>query len=249
MNRCSEPHYRELLGAHALGACPADEAADVADHLRQCAACAGELAELSFGRNVLLTAVRPAAPSPAAKRALMEQVRAEAALFDAARARAARPASSGAATWRAKRQAGRRWAVGPALALASVLVIAALGGVLAERTLNGVEPARPARVVMAQVDQRLAPGGRATVELDGDGERLVVTGLPPAGRDRVYQVWLRSERQAPRPTDALFSPDTRGSAAIELPADARDADELLVTSEPAGGSRLPTREPLLTASL
>lgn len=246
MNGCTEPRYRELLGAHALGACPPNEAVGLAEHLRKCRVCGQELAKVSSGRDVLFTAVHPAAPSPATKHALMQQIRAEATLFEAARTRDAKPAPSRAATWRAKRQAGRRWALGPALALASVLAVAAIGGVLAGRALNGSETAK---VVAAQVDERLAPDARASVELDADGERLVVAGLPPAGRDRVYQVWLRSEREAPRPTDALFSPGPGGSAAIELPADVRDADELLLTSEPAAGSKVPTREPVLTATL
>jgi hypothetical protein len=110
---------------------------------------------------------------------------------------------------------------------------------------SGPEP----RVLTGQVDPEAGAGASARLRLEADAARLEVRGLPPAGEGRAYQVWLRSGDAAPVPTRALFRVGRDGDASVAVPGDLARVDQVLVTSEPARGSRLPTREPVLSVSL
>lgn len=76
-----------------------------------------------------------------------------------------------------------------------------------------------------------------------------MSNLPPAPGNRVYQVWLHRPGRAPDPTDALFSVERHGHATVAVPGDLEGVEEVLVTAEPPGGSRVPTRTPILSARL
>ncbi len=78
---------------------------------------------------------------------------------------------------------------------------------------------------------------------------LIARGLPAPPSGRVYQVWLKRPGHAPEPTSALFTPSRDGTATATVPGLGDDVDQVLVTDEPMGGSRMPTREPLISASL
>jgi hypothetical protein len=82
-----------------------------------------------------------------------------------------------------------------------------------------------------------------------DSTKLVVAGLrmPPPGR--IYQVWLdRDNGTAPEPTEALFSV-RKGRASVNVPGDLSGVKRVLVTDEPAGGSEVPTRQPVIAATM
>lgn len=104
------------------------------------------------------------------------------------------------------------------------------------------------RTVVARVD---APGAKARVRVTAEGAKLEVFHMPPAPKGRVYQVWLHrgGARTPPVPTDALFSVSRDGDASVDVPGDLRDVDAVLVTDEPPGGSRRPTRAPVIRAPL
>jgi anti-sigma-K factor RskA len=97
---------------------------------------------------------------------------------------------------------------------------------------------------------QLAPKGAKAQLVVRDGESTLQTrGMPSPGRGRVYQVWLKRHGQAaPQPTDALFGVSHDGSGSTAVSGDLADVDAVLVTSEPAGGSRAPTRQPVLSFS-
>jgi len=253
-------HCQELLGAYVLGACSRQESEQIAKHLAECAYCALDARRLSAATGALLADVVPVHAPAQVKDRVMAQVRADASLFDAARARErdASPRGAPAAAWwqrlRGRDSArgrhsppGRRWLSAPAVAFAAALLIAVVGGGLVLAELRN-EP-EDIRIRTAQIDHALAPGASARLELQGDQARLRVVGLPAPGRGRVYQVWMRAEREAPRPANATFAVDMRGRGVAELPAAVTDADQLLVTSEPQGGSPLPTRPPVLQVDI
>jgi hypothetical protein len=246
MTRCADPDLGELLAPYLLGSCTDIEAARVAEHLRDCPSCAREAARLRPARDALMFAVTPTAPTPELKARVMAAVEAEARLFAAAHSPVA-PASARTPAHRRGRRLLERWrAPVPAWALAGcVLALVALGAVLT--TAVDRRPA-PTREIVAQVDAAQAPAGRARVSIDGDRAVLDVQGLPPAGRGRTYQVWLATGTSPPRPTRALFAVAS-GRASVALPADTHRADEVLVSSEPRGGSRAPTRAPVVTVPL
>lgn len=243
MSDCPDPSLHDLLGPYALGACPPGERDVVRAHLDACPSCARELAELGAVREALLTAA-PAEPAPPELKArVMRQVQAEAELF-----RAARPAAREADPAPAGRRFGlrRRVPLGAAAAAAAALALAA--GVTGALIAGGDEPGTPpSRTVAAQVDPAVAPGAHAALVTTGDQARLVVDGLPSPGRSRVYQVWLQSGDEPPRPAGALFGVSRDGRGATVLPDGLRGVDRVLVSSEPAGGSLQPTRAPVLSA--
>ena len=126
------------------------------------------------------------------------------------------------------------------VAACSVLLLA---GVVASGGLGSE------RVVTALVEPSLAPGGSAEVRLDDGSARLEVAGLPGAGPGRRYQVWTSTGDAAPRPTAARFAVDAAGVGAVDIPVSLDGVDRVLVTSEPAAGSRRPTRAPVLRVEL
>jgi hypothetical protein len=129
------------------------------------------------------------------------------------------------------------------LAASVALAIGIGGGALLSGGDGGVTP----RTVVARVD---APGAAAHVRVTSDGAKLVVSGMPAPPAGRVYQVWLRhGAGTTPKPTDALFSVSRHGDATVDVPGELDGVDAVLVTDEPDGGSRLPTRAPVITARL
>jgi anti-sigma-K factor RskA len=250
MMPCTGGPLGELVASYLLGSCTESEAADLEQHLESCPKCARAVEQLRPSRDALLVAVPPVSPSPALKARVMAAVDAEARLFAAARSPVERtPADRSTETPGGERR--RRWldrwrAPVPAWALGCCLIaLLALGALVATGLDRG--PA-PGREIVARVDARQAPAGRATIRITSADATLNVQRFPAPGRGRVYQVWLVTGATAPRPTRAMFGVDA-GRASVDLPPEAQDADELLVTSEPRGGSRSPTRPPVLSAPL
>ena len=81
----------------------------------------------------------------------------------------------------------------------------------------------------------------------GDGRAvLMAEDMPSASEDEVYEAWLLHDG-VPEPA-GIFEPHD-GAAAMPIEGSVEGADAVAVTLEPAGGSSLPTSEPLLTATL
>src|SRR5215207_9572788 len=70
---------RDLLGAFALGAVDAEEAATVRAHLATCAECQAEMSELWLAVDSLPDLVEPLAPSPALRDRIAAAIAADAA--------------------------------------------------------------------------------------------------------------------------------------------------------------------------
>lgn len=212
-----------LLGAH-------DDPAAFRTHASGCAACQTELTRLRPVSEALATAT-PDLRAPAdMRRRVLDRVEAEAALLGAAGAEADRPSRRGS---RAAR---------PALALATVslLAAAALAVALLSSSSSSVHT----------TDASLAPAGASALLRQGAGHaEVVVTHMPQAPRGKVYEVWLKPPNSPPQPTDALFSVTSDGRGSVNVPASLRHVSEILVTSEPVGGSSHPTSAPLLAFKL
>jgi hypothetical protein len=226
--------------SYVLRAMPDGEWEVYQEHLARCPPCAEKVAELRFVADALLSGV-PQLSAPALVRGrVMAIVRAESELLRAAGHGADRPASEPAPR-------RRRWPSLrplPAIALASVaLAVGIGGGALLSGGDGGVTP----RTVVAHVDPA---GAAAHLRMTSDGAKLVVSGMPAPPEGRVYQVWLRrGAGTTPKPTNALFSVSRAGDASVDVPGKLDGVDAVLVTDEPAGGSTLPTRAPVITASL
>ncbi|MBA2636767.1 MAG: anti-sigma factor [Solirubrobacterales bacterium] len=234
MSGCTDPRLGELLDARVLGACPPEEAHTVDAHVLNCPYCAGRAPGLRGARQALLADVPLVAPGPELRDRVMAQVREDARLFGELR-----PAPRVAPRHRRRLVA----------VLTATGVLAATGaiGLLAGTAL--VEPDRPQQVISAALTPQAGSGARARLVVREDIGRLEVQGMRPPGEGRVYQVWLLRGSGAPRPTDALFGVAGGGSAVVAVPGDLSDTDQVLVTSEPTGGSAAPTRTPVLAVRL
>ena len=221
--------YEDDLAAYLLDALPADEARRFRLHLDGCPRCQERAGWLRTSVEMLPAAVEQVEPPPALRERLMATVRAEAEAQDTARARPVRKRS-----WRDLFAIPR-----PALAMAAVLVLAvAVGAYALGSGGDGSET--------VTATGQAPPGATAVVERTGDQGILRVSGLPQR-RNRIYEVWIARDGQVQPSTLFQVHPDGTGAAAI--PQGLEDADQVMVTLEPPGGSAKPTRAPLIVTKL
>jgi anti-sigma-K factor RskA len=224
----------ESIGAYALGALPALEAQVFERHLMGCDLCQEELRRLTEAVEALPRSVAPHEPPRSLKASLMEQVRAEAA-----------PRQNSARERRRLTLPRLR----PAMAWAAAALL--IAGVLAGYGLSQLGGGDgDGRTLQAQVDIQRLPEGSATLSVpedDGGGSVLRVDGLPAPGGGRVYQVWV--ERRGEVVPVSIFDVDTGGNGAAAIPGSLEDADAVMVTREPRGGSDAPTETPVLRVDI
>jgi anti-sigma-K factor RskA len=224
--------WEESLGAYALGALPDDESREVEEHLRDCAACRRELAELRVAVDALPATALLVEPPPELRRRIMDVVESEAELLHAAGAGADRP--------RARRRGPRAWFPRPVAAtLAAAAVLGAGIGVGAALFTGGSGPG--ARTVEAQRTPSTTTA--AYLRLVDGRANLVVRGMPPPPPGRVYEVWVeRPGAGAPTPAGAMFA---LRAGTVALPRRIGHGERVLVTAEPRGGSPTPTSDPVI----
>ena len=239
---------------YVLGALSDEECEQFRRHLESCTVCRDEVAALQAVASALPSAAPQLSAPPELKRRLMASVREDARRreHESAREQArgyegrVERARAGAQAPPARRRTGalagwtrRRAALGvgvagalSAAAVALAVLALASGGGAATRVIR-------ARVTVARAS--------ASLRLSGTHAQLQVAGMPQAGRGRVYELWKRSGGGAPRPTDALFTVNRSGDASVGVPGGVRGVEEVMVTSEPLGGSSVPTRAPVIVA--
>jgi anti-sigma-K factor RskA len=227
------PHDRAAdAAAYAVGALEYAEAEAYRRHLDRCTQCREELAAVQRVAAALAMAVPQYLPPPGLRRRVLSAVRAE-----------PRPRNLAAPRPRRRTALLPRFS-GAQAALAAVaglvMVVALFGAV----RLNAVRPAG-SRVLPASV---MSPPGTAQLRIAGGHAQLIVRHLPPPAAGRIYEVWLRRGNQAPAPTTALFSVTAGGAADIGVPGRLGGVSEILVTQEPAGGSRVPTGPAVIVAA-
>lgn len=210
------------LAAYALGALTPVEAEELVDHLRRCPACREQLTALEH----VVDAIPMAAPQhrvPAGlRRRVTRAIRAD--------SRQPRPAL------------GRS----PRTLLAAVLAVLVLAVAAVGVAIFASGPQHGPRVIDASVVPAV---GTAQVRISGGHGRLIVRDMPAPPTGRVYEVWLKRGNAAPAPTPALFGVTADGSADVDVPGDLSNVSQVLVTQEPAGGSRVSTHPPLIVARL
>jgi len=222
---------------YLLGLLDERRSAEFAEHARTCSVCSDELAALGPAVEWLAGAVPQVQAPGSAKQRVMEAVRAEA-------TRAAKGTAHRAT--RRRRQARRAPIPTRALALAGaslVLALAVIAGALIGAASNR-SGGSAARSVSAEVT---LAGAKATLHLQGGHTWLTISGMHGPSPGHVYEVWVKYPRHTlPSATDSLFAPTSTGAASVEVPGGS-SASEVMVTQEPAGGSRLPTSAPVIVA--
>jgi anti-sigma-K factor RskA len=235
---------KSLLGAYAVGAVTADEAAALREHLATCAECQAELAEMWLALDALPLAMEPMEP-PATLRDRIEA----AILAEAPPLPPAQPAQEGpAAPLPAPiRRADVWWRrATPWMAAAAILLLVLIALLVWNLRLQGlIQGAAPETIALAPTDA--APGASGQVRYLPANELLIVDvkDLPPLPPGKVYEVWLIGET-GPVPA-GVFDQPTDSHAIV---ADRSQYQALAITAEPGPlGSTEPTPPILAQAAL
>jgi anti-sigma-K factor RskA len=219
---------------YVLGALEEHELQSFREHLVGCALCRMEVAELQSVVDELAASV-PRVPAPVELRErVLETVRSQADVLNAAGHQADRPARP---VHQLRRRRFAFAGTGTALAAAVAIVLAiVLGGSSTNEQVIPGQGAGVAREAQISLHRR-----------DGRAE-LLLSHMPQPGAGRIYEVWL-VRGKTPRPTDALFGISSSGSSAVDIPGSLKGVKQVLVTSEPLGGSPAPTRKPVISVAL
>ncbi len=222
--------------AYVLGALEPDETREFRRHLESCAVCRDEVLVL----QQVADALPMAAPQHAAPRGLRRRV------LRAVQAQSESPPTYHEAPQRRGLRRPQRSSGGfrrPAIAALSVVLVAlaiAGGFELSSGGRSG------ARAIQARVT---GSSGSAELSLSGGHAELIVRHMQPPPAGRIYEVWLKRGKRPPSPTSALFSVTDDGAGAVDVPGNLRGVSAVMVTQEPAGGSRVPTSPPVIVAKL
>jgi anti-sigma-K factor RskA len=223
-------HCGEDVAAYALGALEPAEAEAFARHLETCAVCRDELEAFQQVIDVLPMTAPAFKASPKLRRSVRRAIADQPHPTAGQASRSERPRRS----WRPE------WLPRPVLGVAAGLAVIAVALVI---VLSG--GGSSTRVVQAQVTGH----GSASLKISGNHAQLVVQhfAAPPSGK--IYEVWLVHGKQAPQPTNALFDVNADGNTAVDVPGSLKGVDQVLVTPEPKGGSKVPTHAPVIAAQV
>ena len=224
MSAAEHERFRDDVGAYLLGALDEGEQREFERHAATCHVCQDEIERLRVAADALPRSVEQYAAPPRLRRALMEQVHAE-------------------ATAPGRRRPRRRLSLKLPRLAAAAAAAALVVGVLAGHLLS---PGTETHTFAAAVNAAQAPGALAKLVETGGGARLEVSGMPRLAGGRVYEIWLkRGPRVDPGP---LFSVDSRGNGVGAVPSSLKGVDAVMVTRERAGGATRPSEAPLVVAT-
>ena len=247
---------RELLGAFALGAVDAEEAAAVRAHLATCAECQAEIAGLWAAVDTLPELIEPMEPPAGLRERIAAAILADVAagaetpatpLPPAAPTPAIAPAAPAALPIEPIRPA-RWWSAAPWAAAAAVLLLLSAGLLVWNLQLRDQIATVPAAETIALAPAPIAPGASGEVTYLPDDRLLLldVRDLPALAPGEVYEVWLIAEGEDPTPA-GVFDQPTDQYAVV---ADRALYDTLAITNEPGPlGLEAPTGEIVATAPL
>ena len=247
---------RDLLGAFALGAVDAEEAATVRAHLATCAECQAEIAELWLAVDSLPDIIEPLEPPPALRHRIAAAVMAEAATPEPAPpAIPASPAPELASPITPElpvpepiRKPASFWSrATPWAAAAAILLLLSAGLLVWNLRLREQIATAPVTetIALAPTDAAPGAGGEVTYRPQDQLFMLDVRDLPPLQPDQVYEVWLIGAN-GPKPAGVFDQPTDQHA----IVADRDLYDTLSITAEPAPlGIEAPTGEIVATAPL
>jgi len=238
MNSRSHARWSEQLPAYLLGGLNPTEKAEIEHHVGGCPLCQAELLWLAPAADEIATSV-PQVEAPAGlKQRIMAEVAADAEI-----AEAMDPSRSGRPV---KQSGGLRALLRPAMlgAVAAVL----FAGLAIGYAVNGGDSGTglddgPSTTITGKSNI----GANAVLVRTGDSGTLKVADLKKLDEGEVYQAWIQ-HGQSVIPTDSLFTPDRNGNATASIP-DLAGVSAVLVSTEPAGGSKQPTTTPIITVDL
>jgi anti-sigma-K factor RskA len=224
--------FKDEVGAYLLGALSDSERASFEGHLVDCPECRHEVERLRPAADLLPRSVEQVDPPPSLKRSLMEVVEREAKERDGAPSVARTPIG-------ARLRGLLGGSLRPALVGAAVVLAIAIGIGIGQ--LGGGDDGR---TVVASTS---LPDASGSLTIHDDDAVLEVRGMPTLKAGQVYQAWVQRDGMIePEPT---FEVGDDGRGTVAVPEDLSDADAVMVTREPRGGSRAPTEKPVMTVAL
>lgn len=241
-----------LTGAYAVDAISDEIERDRFErHMHRCQQCTGEVRGLTETATRLAFGV--SRPPPPAMRAnvltAVSQTRQLPPVVDSGRPRASRARTAWWST--------RLPMLSYTFAAAAVGVVIVLAIVLAG-TRHRLDQAQQRNSALAAVLS--APDSRSVTQATSDGGRATLTyslrrhamifsshGLPPLPSGKVYELWLIGPPQT-RPA-GLLTAGQAGQAGPVYASDVAPGDTFGVTVEPAGGTKMPTTQPILLITL
>ena len=247
---------RDLLGAFALGAVDAEEAAMVRAHLATCAECQAEMAELWLAVDSLPGTIEPMEPPPVLRDRIAAAIAAEAASpapppSAPSAAPAPEPVPSivpAPAVPEPIHRPASFWSRATPWAAAAVILLLLSAGLLVwNLRLREQIATAPVTETIALAPTDAAPGARGEVTYLPQDNVLVldVRDLPPLQPDQVYEVWLIGAN-GPKPAGTFDQPTDQHA----IVADRSQYDTLAITAEPGPlGTTAPTGEIVATAPL
>ncbi|MGH2958718.1 MAG: anti-sigma factor domain-containing protein, partial [Solirubrobacterales bacterium] len=131
------------------------------------------------------------------------------------------------------------------LALALSLLVVGLG---AFAIGGGFETSEPSTAPLAaDFDAPTAPGMSGEVEAAGEGAAVNVSGMDTDMNGDVYQLWVQHGETVYAAPVFTVSSDGKGHAYINR--ELAPGDTVMITREPAGGSKEPTSKPIAAAQV
>jgi anti-sigma-K factor RskA len=240
MNQHEHDSRLEEVAAYAIGALDPEQVPELERHLADCKRCQEELRWLAPAVGALPEAVERHAPPPELKVRLMKEVRADAAA-EAKRAKAEQrreraEARGGFGEWLGGLHiGGLTWKPLAGMALAILVIAGGIGFAVGTGGGSGAHTTE----VPAVADN----GVGAKVITEHDKAELHLTGVKPLPKNKVLEAWVEREGVI-EAVPALFAPDHAGRASTVIES-MKGVSAVLVTREPAGGSKKPTTEPFV----
>jgi len=236
--------YEDDFECYAIGALEPHEQAEIAQHLGTgCPHCRSRLRNALILNTLICSISEELSPRPTLRKRVLRTLVGE--------------------------PRARRWLLAWAAVAACLLIT--LGWINRERLRNEWELAESRQLIREQVEQgdylrvalsvlsdqatklvttsQTGSEPRASYYLNPTrGVVLIGSHLNGLASGRIYQMWIISNGQAPRPA-GLFRPDSHGNAVhLFESAHIANAAALAVTVEPETGSPAPTTTPILVAS-
>ena len=234
--------FEQDAAAYVLGALDEGEVTRFVTHLRQCQVCRDEVDRLQVAADALPRSVMPLAAPDGLKRSVMDVVRADVSETTGGPSLADRLRGRFAALGRVRARA-------LSVSAAAVLLVGLVAGFGISQIVGNQGGGE--RTLSAKFDSSRVTHGSGNLVI-GDhssdaGGTLRVHGMPSLSSDETYQVWLKRDGETiPK---ALFNVGDDGNGLTAVDGDLDDAQAVMVTREPAGGSRSPSGPAVLTVKL